>query len=515
MDATTTIPASDTAPLVPPGSRAELDPRWLPAGGLVPSIVDGAEIVDGPRRECRDPYTGAVFAQAVDADPSQVERAIAAARRTFDERTWRGMHATARADVLDRVADIVGAEAPRLAALETIDTGKGYYSALHNDAYEAAQAFRYAASALRTHASDVRHGSYPPAIVPDGPELVVLRFDDPAGVVAELLPWNGPLMTGSQRIAMALAAGCSIVVKPPVDAVVSAVEIGRIALRAGVPAGVLNVVIGGGSTSGNALVTDPRIDLVSLTGGVETGKRVMAAAAQNLTPVHLELGGKSPAIVFEDADLDAAAQWITIGAFANQGEVCVAGTRVLVHESVYDALVEKIAQATAALPVGDPFDSGVFIGPLIHAAHAENVRGFIDRAVAGADAGIAAQGVLPEGAPATFVPPTLLRDVRPGSEVEQQEIFGPVLGAMSFTDEAEAIARANGTSFGLAGAVFTSDNARAFRVSRALDCGEVYVNTYYVGAINGGRGEPRRNSGFSRTGLEAYTRKKSVTFNVG
>jgi acyl-CoA reductase-like NAD-dependent aldehyde dehydrogenase len=513
VDAATTLP--DTAPLTAPGSRADLDPSWLPADGIVPSIVDGEEVVDGTHRDCRDPYTGEVFARAVEADAAQVDRAVAAARRTFDDSTWRGLHATRRADVLDRIADIISAEAPRLAALETIDTGKGYYSALHNDAYEASETFRYAASALRTHASDVRVGNYPPGIVPDGPELIVLRFDDPAGVVAELLPWNGPLMTGSQRIAMALAAGCSVVVKPPADAVVSAVEIARIALRAGLPAGVLNVVIGGGSTVGDALVKDPRIDLISLTGGVDTGKRVMAAAAENLTPVHLELGGKSPAIVFADADLDAAAQWITIGAFANQGEVCVAGTRVLVEDSVYDELVDRIARATAALPAGDPFDGGVFIGPLIHTAHADAVRGFIDRAVDAADATVAAQGALPEGAPATFVPPTLLRDVRPGSEVEQQEIFGPVLGAMRFSDEAEAVARANGTSFGLAGAVFTSDNARAFRVSRALDCGEVYVNTYYVGAINGGRGEPRRDSGFSRTGFEAYTRKKSITLNVG
>ncbi len=165
--------------------------------------------------------------------------------------------------------------------------------------------------------------------------------------------------------------------------------------------------------------------------------------------------------------------------------------------------------------VGDPFDPGVFIGPLIHARHADSVRGFIDRAVSSNDARIAARGAVPAGLPSTFVPATLLRDVRPGSEVEQQEIFGPVLGAMRFTDEDEAVARANGTSFGLAGAVFTSDGARQWRVSRALDCGEVYVNTYYVGAINGGRGEPRRNSGYSRTGFEAYTRKKSITFNVG
>ncbi len=188
---------------------------------------------------------------------------------------------------------------------------------------------------------------------------------------------------------------------------------------------------------------------------------------------------------------------------------------MLVHDSVYEELVEKIAHATANLPAGDPFDGGVFIGPLIHRAHADSVRGFIDRAVAADDARIAAQGELPVGAPATFVPPTLLRDVRPGSEVEQHEIFGPVLGVMRFSDEAEAVARANGTSFGLAAAVFTADNARAFRVSQALDCGEVYVNTYYVGAINGGRGEPRRDSGASRTGFEAYTRKKSITLNVG
>jgi acyl-CoA reductase-like NAD-dependent aldehyde dehydrogenase len=511
----TTDQQNQTAPAALPAGRGSIDPAWLPADGLIPALIDGREVRGDARRACTDPYTGEVFAHAAESSRDDVDLAIAAARRTFDDASWRGLHATARADVLDRMAEIITAESARLAALETMDTGKGYFSALHNDAYEAAQAFRYAASALRTHTSDVHRGNYPPGLIPGGPELVVVRLDDPVGVVAELLPWNGPLMTGSQRIAMALAAGCSIVVKPPVDAVVSAVEIGRIALRAGVPAGVLNVVLGRGSTVGEALVTDPRVDLVSLTGGVETGKRVMAAAAANLTPVHLELGGKSPAVVFADADLDAAAQWITIGAFSNQGEVCVAGTRVLIQDSVYDEVVDRIGQATAALPLGDPFDPDVFIGPLIHTAHAESVRGYIDRAVARGDAGVAAQGSLTAGLPDTFVPATLLRDVKPGSEVEQSEIFGPVLGASSFATEQEAFLRANGTSFGLAGAVFTADASRAWRAATALDCGEVYVNTYYVGAINGGRGEPRRQSGFSRTGFEAYTRKKSITFNFG
>jgi acyl-CoA reductase-like NAD-dependent aldehyde dehydrogenase len=490
------------------------DPAWLDADPL-PQLIDGRESREGDIRPVLDPSTGESPASYAEATPAEVDRALAAARRSHDAGVWRRMPGARKAELLDAVAAEIRADARRLATLESLDTGKAVGGALTNDVYEAANAFSYAAAVARTTHGDVRRSAYPPELLPGGgPELLTMRLREPAGVVAELLPWNGPLMTGSQRVAMALAAGCSIVAKAPEEAVVTLVELARILTRAGLPDGVLNLLLGPGETVGEQLVTDPRVDLISLTGGTETGRRVLELAARNLTPAHLELGGKSPVLVFADADLDQAVGWAMMAAFVNMGEVCVAGSRLLVEESVYEDVLKGVAAAAAGLPIGDALDPGTFIGPLITEEHATRVRGFVSRAVEAGDGTVIGVPSVACSSRPTFVPPTVLGGVRPGSEIEQQEIFGPVLTVTPFSTEAEALSLANGTAYGLNGTVFTRDIERAFRVADALDCGEINVNCHFTPDMNGGRGEPRRSSGHSRTGIDAYTRLKAVNIQT-
>jgi acyl-CoA reductase-like NAD-dependent aldehyde dehydrogenase len=491
-----------------------IDPSWFPTDPY-PQLIAGEARRGGSLHPVVDPSTGEQLGQWAEATPDEVDAALAAARRSFDEGPWRRMAPGRRAEVLEAVAARIRLDADRLAALEAATTGKAVGGAKVYDVYEAAVAFAYAGGVGRDLHGDVRRSAFPPDLLPGGgPDVLTMRLREPAGVVVELLPWNGPLMTGSQRIAAALAAGCSIVVKPPEEAVATVVELAQILAECGLPAGTLNVVLGAGETVGEQLVSDPRVDLVSLTGGVETGARVMATAARNITPVHLELGGKSPVIVFPDADLEQAAGWAMMAAFVNMGEVCVAGSRLLVHDSVYDDVVAAVAEQSSFLPIGDALDPGTFIGPLISEGHAGRVRGFVERALGDGSAELVGGGSVPEGSRGTFVAPTVLGRVRPGSELEQTEVFGPVLAASSFADEDEAVRIANGTRYGLNATVFTRDIERAFRLGDRLDCGEVNINCHFAPDMNGGRGEPRRMSGASRTGIEAYTTLKALNIQT-
>jgi acyl-CoA reductase-like NAD-dependent aldehyde dehydrogenase len=491
-----------------------IDPSWIDSQPY-PQIVDGVERRDGAVQAVIDPSTEQQVAQWCSATDAEVEDALAAARRTFDGGVWRRMPLARRAEVLERVAARIREEAPRLAALEALDTGKAVSGALTYDVYEAATAFAFSAGMARDLHGDVRRTAFPPELLPGGgPDILTMRLREPAGVVCELLPWNGPLMTGSQRLAAALAAGCSIVVKAPREACISVVQLGRLLLECGLPPGVLNVVLGPGSTLGERLVSDPRVDLVSLTGSVETGRRVMELASRNLTQVHLELGGKSPVIVFADADMNQAVPWAMMAAFVNMGEVCVAGSRLLIEQSAYGEVVERVAAMSATLPIGDALDAATFIGPLVTRQHADKVRGFVQRAVERGDARVVGGGGVPAGSAPTFVAPVVLADVRPGSEVEQEEVFGPVLATLPFATEDEALRIANGTRFGLNATVFTRDIERAFRLAGELVCGEVNINCHFAPDMNGGRGEPRKMSGLSRTGVEAYTTLRAVNLQI-
>jgi len=491
-----------------------IDPSWFPTDPY-PQLIGGRESREGELRPVTDPSTGDVHAQWAVATAEEVDAAVGRARRSFDEGDWRRMAPSRRAEVLEAMASRIRSDLERLASLESATTGKALGGAKVYDVHEAAVAFAFAAGVGRDLHGDVRRSAFPPELLPGGgPDVLTVRLREPAGVVVELLPWNGPLMTGSQRIAAALAAGCSMVVKPPEEAVPTVLELARMLADCGLPPGTLNVVLGPGETVGHQLVSDPRVDLVSLTGGVETGAKVMAAAARNITPVHLELGGKSPVIVFPDADLEQAAGWAMMAAFVNMGEVCVAGSRLLVHQDVYEEVVARVAEQASFLPIGDALDPGTFIGPLISEAHAERVRGFVGRAVEAGSAELVGGGSLAEGARATFVAPTVLGRVQPGSELEQTEVFGPVVAAMAFSDEDEAVRLANGTRYGLNATVFTRDIERAFQLGDRLDCGEVNINCHFAPDMNGGRGEPRRMSGASRTGIEAYTSLKALNIQT-
>ncbi|WP_055478532.1 aldehyde dehydrogenase family protein [Sphaerimonospora mesophila] len=481
------------------------DPAWLGSDPL-PQLIDGRESREGGTHPVVDPSTGETPARYAEATAAEVEAALAAARRSHDEGEWRRMPAAVRAELLEAAATAIRADARRLAVLEALDTGRAIGGVLMNDVYEAAGAFSHAAAVARAMPGDVRRSAFPPEPLPgSGPELLTMRLRAPAGVVVELLPWNGPLMTGGRRIAMALAAGCSIVAKPPEEAVVTLVELGRVLTRAGLPAGVLNIVLGSGETVGEQLVTDPRVDLVSLTGGPETGRRVMESAARNRTPTHLNLRGKSPVIVFADADLDQAVRWATMAAFVNTGEGRVAGNRLLVEEPVYDDVVKGVAEAAANLRVGDALDPATLIGPLISVTHANRVRELVSRAVSSGDATVVGAPSVPCSSRATYVPPTVLGRVRPGGETERHEVFGPVLAATPFSSEEEALALANGAAaHGLSGTVFTRDIERACRFADALDCGEVDVNRHFSPDWNGPR----------HAGVDAYTRLKTVNIRT-
>ena len=498
--------------MVTTGTR--IDAAWVDSDPY-PQIIDGRERRDGRVFAAVDPSTGDSFASWTEARDSDVEDALQSARRSFDGGEWRRAPLSARAAVLEAVAARIRSDAERLAALEALDTGKAVSGALVYDVHEAATAFAHAAGMARDLHGDVRRSSFPPKLLPGGgPDVLTMRLREAAGVVVELLPWNGPLMTGSQRLAAALAAGCSIVVKAPEEAVVSVVHLARILAECGVPPGVVNVVLGRGETVGERLIADPRVDLISLTGSVATGRRVMEVAARNLTAVNLELGGKAPLIVFADADLDQAIPWAMMAAFVNMGEVCVAGSRLLVEASVYDRVVEGVAAASAGLPIGDALDPNTFIGPLVTAGARRPGAGFRPAGRRGRRRRSARECVGPGRSSQHVRRPGGPWPCASGSEVEQNEVFGPVLAATSFADEAEALRIANGTRYGLNATVFTQNLERAFRLADQLDAGEININCHFAPDMNGGRGEPRRMSGLSRTGVNAYTTLRAVNLQV-
>ena len=463
-----------------------------------------------------DPSTGETFASWVEATEDEIDRAVGAARRSFDEGTWRRMPLARRAEVLEAAAAAIAAETDKLATLDCLCTGKAITGAIAYDLYEAKNAFAHAGAVVRDMHGETRKATYPPTLLPGGgPEILNLRLREPAGVVAEMVPWNGPMFTGSERIAAALAAGCSIVAKPSEESPCSLVVLAAILREAGVPDGVFNVVLGRGETVGERLVIDPRVDVVSLTGSVDTGQRVLTLAAPQFKQVNLELGGKAPVIVFADADLDQAVTWAMMAAFVNMGEVCVAGSRLLVEVPVYDDVVSGVAAAAGTLPIGDAMDPQTFIGPLVNVEHADRVRGFVDRALTKGDAQSVNEPTLPGDLTEAYVAPRVLRNVRTGSEIEQNEVFGPVLGSQPFTVEEEAVALANSTRYGLNATVFTRDINRAFRLADQLDVGDVDVNCHFTPNINAGRGTPRRRSGMSAVGVASYERAKGVNISLG
>jgi aminomuconate-semialdehyde/2-hydroxymuconate-6-semialdehyde dehydrogenase len=469
-------------------------------------VIDGEEVesADGARMDTVDPYTQEVWAQVALGGQKEADLAVAAARKAFDEGPWPRMGFEKRYQLIHKLADLMESHADELAMADTRDMGKPIAQARH-DVARSVWNFRFFADHARMSTSDV----YPM----DSGHHAYTRYD-PAGVVVAISPWNFPLMMATWKVAPALAWGNTVVLKPAEDTPTSATILARLAIEAGIPAGVLNVVHGyGPNSAGAALTSNPDVDRITFTGESGTGKIISAVAAKNLVPVSLELGGKGANIVFDDADLDNAVHWAVEAIFRNAGQVCLAGSRLYVQRGIYDEFVTRYKAAAQALVVGDPKDEKTqFSGALASQEHYTKVSSFLDAAsLAG---GTIVTGGLGEG---WGVQPTIITDAPGDARVVKEEIFGPVVVATPFDTEDDAVALANDTRYGLNAMVFTENLSRAHRVSAKLRAGTVWVNCFFIRDLRapfGGVGESgvgREGGNFSR---EFFTEPKAVVMQI-
>ena len=459
-------------------------------------------------REILDPATGKPVATAVQGTTADVDRAVAAARRAFDEGPWRATTALERCKLLLKVADILDEHADELAAIETGNNGKPLREAGY-DVADAANCFRYYAGLITKPTGQTYD-------VPDAAQGMTVR--EPVGVCGQIVPWNYPLLMGAWKLAPALAAGNTVVFKP---AEVTPLSIHRVfeLIAPLFPEGVLNLILGKGSLVGNHIAEHPDVDKVAFTGGTDTGRSIMKAAAGNIKKISLELGGKSPCVVFEDADVETAVDWALFAIFCNQGEVCSAGSRLLVQKSIYPKLLARLVERAKRIKVGAGAAEGTEMGPLVSQAQMETVLRYIEIGKAEgarlACGGNRLTGGAYEGG--FFVEPTIFADCTPKMRVVQEEIFGPVLVVLPFDDEAEALKIANDSPYGLAGGVFTQDGARGLRFIKKLRAGITWINAYHP-TYNEAPWGGYKQSGIGRElgtyGLEAYTEVKQININL-
>lgn len=481
-----------------------------------PELPDGRLFVGGEWR----PGTGGEIVSTFSADGSvnrvlrgasraDGEEAIARAQAAQADPAWRGMKAHERARILQRIADGIEANAARIAHIQTRDTGKTLREtgAL---AASAAGTFRYMAAALETldEALTVPRGDY-----------LTMSVHEPLGLVAAITPWNSPIASDAQKVAPALAAGNAVLLKPASWSPLVALELARIIDEAGLPKGLISVLPGAGREIGNLLVEHPAVGKVSFTGGTATGRTLARQAAGKLMPVSLELGGKSPSIVFEDADIDLAIAGILFGVFSSTGQSCIAGTRLFVQRGIYDSFVARLVQATQALCVGDPFDPATQVAPLVHHDHRDGVAAMVDQARADG-AQVLCGGSPPAGdayAKGAYYLPTILAGLPNSAAICREEVFGPVLCVLPFDDEEDVIAQANDNAYGLACGIWTRDFPRAWRVARAITTGTVWINTYKQFSIStpfGGEKDAGIGREKGREGIRAYMAQKSVYLDL-
>jgi 4-(gamma-glutamylamino)butanal dehydrogenase len=442
-------------------------------------VSAASHIIDGEARAASDgavmdvisPLDGSVLTTMARGTAADAEAAISAARRTFDAGIWRDLAPAARKAVLLKWADLIEANALELAVLGVRNNGTEIGMALKAEPLSAAGTIRYYAEAIDKIAGE---------IAPTGPGNLALVHREPVGVVGAIVPWNFPLMIGAWKLGPALAAGCSVVLKPAETASLTLLRIAELALAAGMPPGVFNVVTGEGAVVGNAIAMSMDVDVLVFTGSGATGRRLLEASARsNLKRVYLELGGKSPNIVFADApDLDEAVKVSANGIFRNSGQVCIAGSRLLVERSVHDEFVEKLARFAEGMKVGDPLDPGTAAGAVNSIRQLEQNLGFVAEAKALGRRIVTGGARILEETGGYYMQPTVISGVSPQDRLATDEVFGPVLAVIPFETEDEAVAIANGTDFGLSAAVWTSDLSRAHRMVRRIQAGIVHVNTY-------------------------------------
>ncbi|MET0240943.1 MAG: aldehyde dehydrogenase family protein [Sphingobium sp.] len=431
--------------------------QWVEAQAHIPTV---------------DPATGRVIGHIADASEADVNAAVAAARAAFP--AWSATVPAERAAILWRIADLIEANIDELAELETLDQGKPLYVGRWAEIPGAVGQFRFFAG----QATAIEGRTMTPSITyqPQGKQIAAWTLREPVGVVAAIVPWNSPLVLTAMKLAPALAAGCTLVLKPAEDTSLTALRLGELMQEAGLPDGVLNIVTGRGATCGKALAEHRDVDKVAFTGSTATGRAIVEASKGNLKRITLELGGKSPVLILPDADLDLAIPGAANAIFFNAGQVCVAGSRTYVHASIYDKVLEGLAAQADAIQLGHGLNAGTQMGPVVSEVQAGRVAGFIDGARAqGASIVAGGERFGPRG---TFISPTVIADVNPDMAIVRDEVFGPVLAVQRYDDLDAVVAAANDSEYGLAASVWTESLSSAHRLSRSIQAGTVWINCH-------------------------------------
>ncbi len=465
------------------------------------------DAASGNTLEVVNPATEETLAAVQSAGEADVTRAVAAARTCFESDEWRGLTPRKRGEVLYRAGQLLVERRDDIAKLETLQNGKPLFESKIDVAMTAETLKYYGGWA------DKLSGDVLPASTGD----LVYTTREPLGVVGAIVPWNFPLNLASWKVAPALAAGCTVVLKPAPETPLTALALAELLQDAGLPPGAFNIVAGDGPTTGAALVQHPDVDKIAFTGSTEVGKQVMRNAASTVKRVTLELGGKSPNIIFGDADLEAAVRGAINGIFYGKGEVCAAGSRLLVQQSVHDEVVEQLASRAAKMVPGDPFLKTTRLGAIVSKRQHDRVLSYVAAGKKEAELVAGGNAVQVDGK-GYFVEATVFDGAKPGMKIVDEEIFGPVLSVLSFDDDDEAVALANETRYGLAAGIWTSDIGRAFRVARAIRAGTVWVNTYNLydpAAPFGGFKASGFGRDLGREALDGYTDTKTVWVGLG
>ena len=466
--------------------------RWAPGEGAKPASI-------------LDPATGAEIARVTPASTRQADEAVAAARAAFLDRRWSGQTPAQKQRVLLRVAELIDRDAQTLGELETLNGGKLYAAALHGEVAHAAETFRYYAG----WCTKLPGATFDPSV--PGQRFQGLIRHEPVGVAAQIVPWNGPLVMAAWKLAPALAAGCSCVLKPAELTPLTALYLGRLLLEAGVPEGVVSILPGPGGKLGQHLARHPDVNKVAFTGSTEVGKQLLADARGNLKRLSLELGGKSPVLIFDDADLPRAIAGAADAIFANAGQVCVAGSRVYAQAGVYQDVLDGLVECARGLKLGPGLDPDSQMGPLISASHRESVHALVEAGVS--EGAQLVTGGKPLAGKGFFYPPTVFADAGEDMRITREEVFGPVVTVTPFDSAEEAVRQANRSRYGLAASVWTRDLARGHSIAERLESGIVWINSHGIPELSMPIGGYKQ-SGWGREhgleGLKIYMETKSI-----